>query len=432
MGNAIMGNKTPKQTTAASAINHINSFQNVFVHGGCATPNFLLKELVQHAERLTSVTLIHLHTHGDADYLKPQFGSNFKVLNLFVGANVRPYVDFDRIDYIPCFLSEMPTLFKNKIISLDVSLIQVSPPDKHGYCSLGTSVDVAKAAIANSKLVIAQVNTCVPRTFGDALVSVSDIDYMIEKDEPLTVSNPKALSSIELEIGRNTAELIENGSTLQMGIGTIPDAVLSSLGGHTDLGIHSEMWSDGALKLLKSGVINNSKKKIHQGKTVSTFVMGSKNVFDFVDNNPSVILLEANYVNNPTVIAKNDKAISINSAVEIDLTGQVCADSIGHKVISGVGGQIDFMRGSALSNGGKPIIAMTSRTKHGTSRIVSSLKSGAGVVTTRAHVHYVVTEYGAVNLFGKSIHQRAQALIELAHPDDRYNLEKMFFEDYRK
>jgi 4-hydroxybutyrate CoA-transferase len=424
--------KEPKQLTAAAAITHINSFQNVFVHGGCATPNFLLKELVQQANRLTSVTLIHLHTHGDADYLKPQYSANFRVLNLFVGSNVRPYMDFDRVDYIPCFLSEMPSLFKNKVIPLDVALIQVSPPDSHGYCSLGTSVDVVKAAIANSKIVIAQVNNQMPRTFGDALVPVKNIDYLVEHSEPLLESSPKALSSIELEIGRNTADLIENGSTLQMGIGSIPDAVLSSLTSHKDLGIHTEMWSDGALNLLKSGVINNSKKKIHQGKTVSTFVMGSKNVFSFIDNNPSVILLEANYVNNPTVIAKNDKAVSINSAVEIDLTGQVCADSIGHKVISGVGGQIDFIRGSALSNGGKPIIAMTSRTKHGNSRIVSSLKSGAGVVTTRAHVHYVVTEYGAVNLFGKSIHQRARALLDLAHPEDRENLEKAFFEEYSK
>tara|TARA_B110001454_G_C12723220_1_gene435921 strand:+ start:6040 stop:7329 length:1290 start_codon:yes stop_codon:yes gene_type:complete len=424
--------KEPKQCSASSAINHINSFQNVFIHGGCATPNFLIKELVSQADRLTNVMLVHLHTHGDADYLKPQYSANFKVMNLFVGSNVRPYIDFDRIDYIPCFLSEMPTLFKNKIIPLDVSLIQVSPPDKHGFCSLGTSVDVVKSAIANSKIVIAQVNTQMPRTFGDALVSINEIDFLVEHSEPLLESHPKALSSIELEIGKNTAELIENGSTLQMGIGTIPDAVLSCLSGHVDLGIHTEMWSDGALKLLKSGVVNNSKKKIHQGKTVSTFVMGSKNVFDFVDNNPSIILLEANYVNNPTVIAKNDKVVSINSAVEVDLTGQVCADSIGHKVISGVGGQIDFIRGSALSNGGKPIIALSSRTKHGTSRIVSSLKSGAGVVTTRAHVHYIVTEYGAVNLFGKSIHQRARALTELAHPDDRENLERAFFEDCRK
>lgn len=422
--------KTPKHMTVESAITHINSFQNVFVHGGCATPNFLLDELVRQADRLTQVTLIHLHTHGDADYLKPQYRVNFRSLNLFVGSNVRPYVDFDRVDYIPCFLSEMPTLFRNKVIPLDVSLIQVSPPDKHGFCSLGTSVDVVKAAIANSKLVIAQVNSFMPRTFGDALVPVSAIDFLIEKNEPLFESSPKPLSSIEIEIGKNTAELIEDGSTLQMGIGTIPDAVLSSLTGHSDLGIHTEMWSDGALKLLKSGVINNSKKKIHQGKTVSTFVVGSKNVFEFIDNNPSVILLEANYVNNPTVIAKNDKAISINSAVEIDLTGQVCADSIGHKVISGVGGQIDFIRGSALSNGGKPIIAMTSRTKHGKSRIVSTLKSGAGVVTTRAHVHYVVTEYGSVNLFGKSIHQRVKALIDLAHPDDRETLEKEFFQSH--
>lgn len=422
----------PKTSNAAAAINHINSHQSVFVHGGCATPNFLLKELVQQADRLSNVTLIHLHTHGDADYLKPQYSSHFKVLNLFVGSNVRPYLDFDRVDYIPCFLSEMPTLFRNKMIPLDVSLIQVSPPDSHGFCSLGTSVDVVKAAIAHSKIVIAQVNKLMPRTFGDALVPLHDIDYLVEHDEPLLESAPKALTSIELEIGKNTAELIENGSTLQMGIGSIPDAVLSSLNGHADLGIHTEMWSDGALKLLKNGVINNSKKKIHQGKTVSTFVMGSKQVFDFIDNNPSVILLEANYVNNPTVIAKNDKAISINSAVEIDLTGQVCADSIGHKVISGVGGQIDFIRGSALSNGGKPIIALTARTKNGTPRIVSSLKSGAGVVTTRAHVHYVVTEYGAVDLFGKSIQQRARALIELAHPDDRYSLEKSFYEEYHK
>ncbi len=413
-----------------SAIGKVQSDMQVFVHGGAMTPTALINELVSQHQRLKNVTLVHLHTHGGADYAKPEYHSNFRVMNLFVGANVRPYVDFDTVDYLPCFLSEMPSLFRNKLIPLDVAIIQVSPPDRHGYCSLGSSVDVAKAAVESAKLVIAQVNKNAPRTFGDALIPAEKIDVFVELDSALEVSHLKPLKDEERKIGEFASSLVDNGATLQVGIGSIPDAILARLKDRKNLGLHSEMWSDGALDLILSGSIDNSQKKTHRGKSVSTFIVGTQKVLDFISDNPSVILMEANYVNNPTVIAKNDKVTAINSAVEIDLTGQVCADSVGHRIISGVGGQIDFLRGASLSNGGKPIIALTSRTSKGKSRIVSTLNAGAGVVTTRAHVHYVVTEYGIANLFGKSIRQRAKALIDIAHPDDRANLDRLFHEEF--
>lgn len=415
-----------KKQTLHEAINHIRSGQRVFIHGGAATPRVLIQELVAQSSRLKDVELIHLHVEGNPEYAKPEYRESFRVVNLFVGTTMRPYMDYDRVDYLPCFLSEVPLLFRSGERPLDVSLIHVSPPDLSGYCSLGVSVDVARAAVENSKLVIAQVNPQMPRVHGDAFIHSDQINYFVEIDEALPEMKRKALSEVELKIGKCAAGLIEDGSTLQMGIGAVPDAVLASLTTHQNLGIHSEMWSDGALELILSGVVNNSKKRVHPGKTVSAFINGTKKVFDFISDNPAVVQFGTDYVNAPNTIARNPKVVAINSAIEIDLTGQVCADSIGSRIISGVGGQMDFMRGAVLSPGGKPIIAITSRSPKGNSRLVAQLKTGAGVVTTRAHLHYVVTEYGIAEVYGKTLKERAKSLITIAHPDDQEKLEKDF------
>lgn len=387
----------------------------------------LTKALVEHAPRLKDVELIHIHTMDQATYADEKFAGSFRVANLFVGPNMRPKMKEGRVDYLPCFLSEIPNLFRSGKRPLDVALIHVSPPDIHGYCTLGTSVDVARAAIDSAKIIIAQINKKMPRVHGDGFIHMDRIAHFIEIDEPLPESLPGPLGKDELAIGKYIADLIEDGSTLQIGIGSIPDAALANLKDRRHLGLHSEMWSDGALELLKCGAIDNSQKKVHAGKTVSGFVIGSQALYDFIHDNPSVEQLDIGYVNNPTTIARNPKVIAINSAVEIDLTGQICADSVGSKIISGVGGQMDFMRGATLSPGGKPIIALTSRTRKGISRIVPTLKVGAGVVTTRAHVHYVVTEYGIADLYGKTLHERALALIAIAHPEDRVALEKSWY-----
>lgn len=413
-----------KEKSTSDVIRHIQSNHRVFVHGGAATPIALIKALALQADRLTNVELMHLHTMGVATYAKPEFTQNFRVCNFFVGANMRPHMNQNNIDYLPCFLSEIPELFRSGVKPVDVALIHVSPPDTHGYCSLGVSVDVARAAVDAAKLVLAQVNKNMPRVHGDGFIHISKIDYYTEVDEPLPESEVHEPTDIEKTIGRFTAELIESGSTLQVGIGAIPDAVLKSLKDRRHLGLHTEMWSDGALELIQCGAIDNSRKKVHPGKSVSGFIIGNKAVYDFIHDNPSIIQLDIGYINNPTTIARNPKVVAINSAVEIDLTGQVCADSVGSRIISGVGGQMDFIRGASLSPGGKPIIALTSRTKHGLSRIVPVLKSGAGVVTTRAHIHYVITEYGVASLYGKTLSERSKALIEIAHPDDRETLTK--------
>ncbi|MCB0308971.1 MAG: acetyl-CoA hydrolase/transferase family protein, partial [Bdellovibrionales bacterium] len=417
-----------KASTVEEVIALIPSTTRIFLQGGCATPLSLVDGLVSAANRFKHSEIIHLHTSSSAGYADPKYKESFRVLNLFVGAQFRPLIDYDQVDYLPCFLSEMPQLFRKRIVAPEVSLIHVSPPDTHGYCSLGTSVDITKAAIEVSKLVIAQINPKMPRTHGDGFIHIDQIHAFVEVNDDIPELKPKPLTKIELAIGQHTSQLIENGSTLQVGIGSIPDAVLAALTNHQNLGLHTEMWSDGAIPLLEKGIINNTLKSIHPGKTVSAFVAGTKKLFDYIHDNPAVVLLDVAYVNNPRVIAKNRKVVSINSAVEIDLSGQVCADSIGTHVISGVGGQIDFIRGAALSDGGKPIIAMTSRTKNNQPRIVPVLKSGAGVVTTRAHVHHVVTEYGSVDLFGQSIAQRAKSLISIAHPDDREGLERQWHE----
>jgi 4-hydroxybutyrate CoA-transferase len=378
-----------------------------------------LERLMEEAHRLENVELIHLHTMGSASYACPVFAKSFRITNLFVGPNIRPYMDLDRVDYLPCFLSEIPNLFRLGARPPDVALIHISPPDRNGYCSLGTSVDVALAALQTAPLVIAQVNPQMPRVHGDGIIHVSQIHHLIPVDAPIPEVPSRPPSPEELAIGQFVAPLIEDGSTLQVGIGQIPDAVLTNLKDRRHLGVHSEMWSDGILNLIQSGSLDNSKKTLHPGKSVASFITGTKKVYDFIHDNPSVYLLDVGYVNNPNNIARNSKAVSINSAVEIDLTGQICADSVGSRIISGVGGQMDFMRGATLSPGGKSIIALTSRTRHQKPRIVPVLKAGAGVVTTRAHVHFVVTEYGLVDLFGKTLSERAKALIEIAHPEDR-------------
>lgn len=417
---------------AADAVGLVRSGHRVFVHAGAATPRVLLRALAARAGELRSVELVHLHTEGDHPCVQPGTTDSFHVNALFVGANVRDAVERGDADYVPAFLSEMPALFRQKVLPLDVALVHVSPPDKHGYCSLGVSVDIARAAIDSADVVIAQVNPRMPRTHGDGLVHHSRFAAAVAADEPIPEHVPGELGDVERAIGRHCAALIDDGATMQMGIGSIPDAVLASLLGHKDLGVHTEMFSDGVLELVKRGVITGRQKKIHPGKLVAGFAMGTRKLYDFLDDNPQVAMLDISYVNDPSVIRRNPKVVAINSAVEIDLTGQVCADSIGTKMWSGVGGQMDFFRGASLSPGGKPVVALPSQTGKGISRIVPLLKPGAGVVTTRAHVHWVVTEFGAVDLRGKNLRQRAKALISIAHPDHREALERAARERFHK
>jgi len=419
--------------SAEQALQIIQSGQRVFVHGSASTPVFMLQQLAEQAPRLRNVELVSISLYGDVTVDKAIYHPNFRFNSLFVSGSIRQAVNEGRADYVPVFLSEIPELFKRGILPLDAAIVQVSEPDKHGYCSLGTSVDIARSAVNTAKYVIAQVNPQVPRTHGDGLMHISSFHAMVHHDEPLQeVRFGDGVGEAELQIGRRIAELIEDRSTLQMGIGSIPDAVLRSLYQHKDLGVHTEMFSDGLVDLMEKGVVTNKYKKIHPGKTVTAFALGTRRLYDFVDDNPAVAFLDVNYVNEAAVIRRNKRVVAINSAIEIDITGQVCADSIGTYHYSGVGGQMDFMRGAALSEGGKPIVALTSRTAKGIPRIVPMLKPGAGVVTTRAHVHYVVTEYGAVFLFGKNLRQRAEALISIAHPDDREALQRAAAERFKE
>lgn len=388
-----------------------------------ATPQALVRALSQRTD-LRDVEVVHLHTEGPAPYAEPNMQGRFRVNALFVAPNVRDAVNEGRADFVPVFLSEVPALFRNGILPLAAALIQVSPPDKHGFCSLGVSVEACRAAVLAAKFVIAQVNRFMPRTHGDGLIHLSNLNAVVESDEPLPEHNPGTPGQVAEAIGRHCAELIEDGATLQMGIGDIPDAVLASLRSHKDLGVHSEMFSDGVVDLVERGVVTGRMKRVHPGKLTASFVLGSRRLYDFVDDNPQVALLDVGYVNDVSVIRRNPKVTAINSAIEVDLTGQVCADSIGDRIYSGVGGQMDFIRGASVSEGGKPIIALPSITRRGESRIVARLKPGAGVVTTRANVHWVVTEYGAANLYGKNLRQRARALIDIAHPDHRASLER--------
>lgn len=417
--------------TAAEALSVIQSGQRVFVQGSAQTPLYLLRELGKRKDELKDVELTFITVQGDIELDKPEYADAFHINCMFVSNSVRQAVNDGRADFIPIFLSDIPDLFR-KELSIDVALIQVSPPDEHGYCSLGVSVDIARSAVNTAKHLIGQVNPAVPRTHGDSLVHTARFHSLVYHEEPLPeVDYGAKVGEDELKIGKHIAGMIEDGSTLQMGIGTIPDAVLKSLHHHKNLGVHTEMCSDGIIDLVEKDIINNTKKKIHPYKTVTGFAVGTRALYDYVDDNPSFVFLDIDYVNDPHVIRRNPKVVAINSAIEVDITGQVCADSIGTTQFSGIGGQMDFMRGAALSEGGKPIIALTSRTAKGISRIVPFLKPGAGVVTTRGHIHYVVTEYGIANLYGKNLRQRAKSLIEIAHPDDREALQKACFERFK-
>jgi acyl-CoA hydrolase len=422
-----------KYITGEEVVSIIKSGNRVFVHGGAATPHFLLRKLAERASSLSNVEIVSISLQGDAIIADERYKDSFHINSLFVSQNVREAVNSGRADYVPIFLSEIPILFRKGILPLDVAIVHVSPPDKHGYCSLGVSVDIAQTAVKTAKHVIAQVNPRMPRTLGDGLVHISEFDGMVEvNDELPEVVSKDSDSETSKKIGAYCAELIEDGATLQMGIGSIPDAVLASLTNHRELGVHTEMFSDGIIPLIQKGVITNQHKRKHPGKTVTAFLLGSRKLYDFVDDNPSVIVLNINYVNDTSVIRTNPKVTAINSAIEVDITGQVCSDSIGTYHYSGVGGQMDFVRGAALSEGGKPIIALPSATKRGESRISAFLKQGAGVVTTRAHAHYIVTEYGIAYLYGKNMRQRAKALIEIAHPNHREKLEREAFERFHK
>lgn len=421
-----------KFVSPEEAVRCIKSHDRVFVHSVAASPLRLIDAMTARAPELRGVEVVHLHTEGDAPYTRPEYRRSFNTNCLFIGANVRAAVAEGFADYIPVFLSEVPALFRKKILPLNVALVQVSPPDRHGFCTLGVSVDAARAAVQSAEYVVAQVNPRMPRTHGDGLVHVSDIDFAVEVEEELHEHKGHELTEVERSIGRHVAGLVEDGATIQTGIGAIPDAVLRSLDSHKDLGIHTEMFSDGVVRLVEAGVVTGAQKRVHPGKLVAGFVLGTRRLYDFVDDNPQVVLLDIAYVNDTAVIRRNPKVTAINSAIEVDLTGQVCADSIGTRQFSGVGGQMDFIRGASLSEGGKPIIALPSVTRRGESRVVPYLKEGAGVVTTRAHVHYVVTEYGVANLYGKNLRQRARALIDIAHPDHREGLARDAHERFRR
>src|SRR5688572_7769497 len=417
-----------KYISGEEAVKAIKPGDRVFVHGGAATPHYLLKNLADRSKELWNVEIVSISLQGDAVIADRKYRESFRINSLFVSENLRAAVNEGRGDYVPIFLSEIPILFRRNILPLDVALVQVSPPDKHGFCSLGVSVDIAATAVKTAKHVIAQINPKMPRTLGDGIVKIDDFDSVVfwEQELPEVVCSDS--NEISARIGKYCAELIEDGATLQMGIGSIPHAVLAALEDHKELGVHTEMFSDGIIPLIEKGIITNQHKKKYRGKTVTSFLLGSRKLYDFVDDNPSVVALNIDYVNDTAVIRTNPKVTAINSAIEVDITGQVCSDSIGTYHFSGVGGQMDFVRGAALSEGGKPIIALPSVTKRGQSRIAAFLKQGAGVVTTRAHAHYVVTEYGIAYVYGKNLRQRAKALIDIAHPNHREALEKAAFE----
>ncbi|CAF1076789.1 unnamed protein product [Adineta steineri] len=413
------------------ALSLIKPGSRIFVHGCAATPKYLNRELANRASQLKPLEITGVLLLDDT-YSDPKFKDNVFHNSLFVSPFIRSYVADGTASYIPTLLSEMPRLFDENILPLDAALIQVSPPDKHGYCSLGIALEITRSAVRNAKKIIAQINRHMPRTHGDTFVHMNEIDAYVEHDEPLMeLDYSQEITEIERSIGKRVAELIDDGSTLQMGVGAVPDCVLNSLQNHKDLSIASEMISDGVVPLIQNGVINNRYKKFHPGHTTCTFILGTRKLYDFVDDNPNILLFDVAVTNDPARIRQNPKMCSINSALEIDLTGQVCAESLGSTHYSGVGGQMDFMRGAALSQHGKPIIVLPSQTSKGISRIVNTLKEGAGVTTTRAHVHYVVTEYGVANLFGKNCQQRAKALIGIAHPDHREALERAAYKRFK-
>jgi len=416
-----------KHLSPTDALNYVKSNDRIYIHSVAASPQILIDALAKRAYELRNVEIVHLHTECKPSYINEEYPDSFNLKSFFVGANVRKATQSGIADYIPVFLSETPSLFTKNILPLDVALVQVSPPDLHGYCSLGVSVDATYAAVKCAKLVIAQVNENMPRTYGDGLMHLKHFDILVEHNSDLPCIVMPDATDIEMRIGKHASGLIEDGATLQMGIGAIPNAVLASLDGHKNLGIHTEMFSDGLIPLVEKGIVTGTNKKLNPEMIVSAFVMGTKKLYDFVDKNPGVQMKDVAYTNDVAIIRQNPKVTSINSAIEIDLTGQVCADSIGSKQYSGVGGQIDFIRGASYSEGGKPIIALPSTTRKGETKIVPFLKEGAGVVSTRANVHYIVTEFGVANLYGKSLQERARLLINISHPNHREYLEKQAF-----
>jgi acetyl-CoA hydrolase len=413
-------------TTADRAVADIRSGDRVWVHPGCNTPTRLIEAMVARAPELTNVEVAHILTLAEAPYAAPGMEGHFRHRALFMGANVREAVNAGRADFVPIHLHEVPTLISRGLMPVDVALIHISPPDEHGFCSYGVGVDATKAAVESARTAIALVNQQMPRTLGDSFVHVSKLGHVVEVDEPvLELPMASEVSEVARSIGRNVASLIPDGATLQMGIGEIPDAVLIFLQDKKHLGVHTEMFSDGLVALFEAGVVTNERKTLHRGKIVTSFVIGTRKAFSFVDNNPFMEFHPNEYVNDPFIVAQNDSMVAINSALSVDLTGQVCADSIGTSMYSGFGGQLDFIRGAARSKGGIPIIALPSTAKGGTlSRITDTLLPGSGVVTTRADVHYVVTEHGIANLYGRSLRERARQLIDIAHPDFREPLER--------
>ena len=412
--------------TADRAVHAIQPGHRIFLSGHCSVPQKVMAALVDYIPELHDVEMVQVLTFGGAPYAQPGMEAHLRVNTLFISDNVRAAVNEGRADFTPMLLSEIPAAFK-KELPLDVALVQVSPPDDHGYCSFGVEVGVTKTAAQVAKIVIAEVNQQMPRTLGDAFIHVSKLDYIVPVDYRLPEVRMGSTSDVAVQIAKHIAELIPDGATLQTGIGAIPDAVLQQLNDHKDLGVHTELFSDGVIDLVERGVINGECKSLHTGKLVAGFLIGTQRLYDFVDDNPIIELHPTEYINDPFVIAQNDRMVAINSAIEVDLTGQVCADSIGPRLYSGVGGQVDFIYGASRSSGGLPIIALPSTAvikDHLTSKINALLKHGAGVVTTRNHVRFIVTEYGVAELYGKTIRQRARALINIAHPDFRENLER--------
>lgn len=417
--------------SAEDAVKVIKSGDRVYLQAAAAVPQQLINALTARYEELRNVEVCHLHIEGETPYANPKYKESFHVNSFFIGKNVRHTLKSGNGSYTPVFLSEVPLLFKRNILPLDVVFIHVSPPDRHGYCSLGVSVEASLAAIDNAKHVIAQVNPQMPRVHGEGIIHISEIDTLVDVDTPICEHHFSQPTQVEQKIGDYVAELIDDESTLQMGIGTIPNAVLSRLHNHKNLGLHTEMFSDGVIDLILKDVINGNFKGINPGRALTTFLMGSKRLYDYVDDNPYIEMRSCDYVNDAANIKQNPRMVAINSAIEVDVSGQICADSIGMSMYSGVGGQMDFIRGASLSDGGKAIIALPSTTKRGESKIVPFLKHGAGVVTTRAHAHYIVTEYGVANLFGKSIRQRVKAMVNIAHPDHREEIDRAYYEATR-
>jgi 4-hydroxybutyrate CoA-transferase len=414
---------TSRAVGAEDAVAHVLSGMKVFIHGAAATPTPLIDALAQ--RDVEHVTTYHLHLDGPIAIAAPEVKDRFRPTALFIGASMRTAVNEGRADFTPVFLSDIPALFTSRRIPLDVAILQLSPPDKHGYCTLGTSADAAVAASRSARILIAEINDQMPRTHGNTLVHIDRLTAFMHTNRPLPEHPPGEASEAEEAIGSHVASLVPDGATIQMGIGAIPDAVLARLYDKRDLGVHTEMFSDRVIDLVEAGVITNRLKKVHPGRITTSFVNGSRRLYDFVDDNPFVEFYSADHTNDTAVIRRNDNVVAVNSAIEVDLSGQVVADSIGFRMYSGIGGQMDFMRGAALSPGGVPVIALPSTAARGkASRIVASINPGGGVVTTRGHVHWVVTEFGAVDLWGKSLRERAEALISIAHPDFRAELRR--------